>query len=141
VALYIPESRRRRRLIVAAAVALAVGLTVGILVGRATVPSVSDRIATVRTEARDISGGLRVLVLHIQAHTANDTADEAKTVLAKTRSGLQAEFGKAPWLSDAQKRALLTELESLSARPDPTSTAFGAAAESLARHIDATFGA
>ncbi|MDT4917638.1 MAG: hypothetical protein QOH89_2338 [Pseudonocardiales bacterium] len=141
MALYIPESRRRRRLIVVAAIAVVVGLAVGVLIGRATVPTVSDRIATVRTEARDISGGLRVLVLHIQAHTANDTAGEAKTVVAKVRSQLLAEFDKAPWLGDAQKRALLTELASLTDRTDPTSAAFGSAAESLARHIDVTFGA
>lgn len=141
MALYVPESRRRRRLILVAVAALAVGLAAGVFVGRATVPTVSDRIATVRTAVRDISGGLRVLVLHIRAHTANDTAAEAKTVLAETRTRLQAEFGAAPWLGAAQKRALTTELATLAARTDLTSPAFATAAESLADHIDAGFGA
>jgi hypothetical protein len=144
VALYIRASRRRLRTIVFAVVALVLGLLVGVLIGRASVPSVTDRVHSVQERARQTASGLRVLSLHAQSNaTSNETAGEggASLVLQRTRDELNREFADAPWLNTAARQQLLDELAALEARTDRTSAAFGSAAEALASHIEITFGA
>jgi hypothetical protein len=140
VALYIPAARRRRRLLVAAAAALIVGLAVGLVVGRSTVPTVHDRVSDVRTEARDISAGLRVLSLHISAKTSGDSVSEVDLVLRKTRARLTGELDKAAWIGPGQRVGLMNELTALAARTDRTSAGFGVAADRMAKDIDVMFG-
>ena len=62
---FYPQRGRSRRTIVAAAVgALLVGLVVGALAGRATAPSLSERVGEVRDEAAAI--GVRLAVLETE---------------------------------------------------------------------------
>lgn len=136
MALYVPEGRRRRRILVASSLALLLGLAVGAAVGRLSAPSIDDRVAEVRSDAQQTTAGLRVIALHDQAGTGSGGAD---LVLRRTRAELQTEFDKAPWLSRATRTALLTELDALEARTDSGSASFGSAAEALARAIDEAF--
>ena len=112
-------------------------------VGRASSPSLTDRVHTVQEDARETAAGLRVLSLHEQAGatsvgtTGNGGAD---LVLNRTRGELQSEFSDAPWLGDAARTQLLGELDALDAQTDRNSPAFGSAADALASHIEATFG-
>jgi hypothetical protein len=143
VALYIPASRRRRRTIVFAVGALVLGLLVGVLIGRASVPSVNDRVHSVQERARQTASGLRVLSLHAQSNTtSNQTAGDggASLVLQRTRDELNREFADAPWINTAARQQLLDELAALDAQSDRTDAAFGSAAEALASHIETTFG-
>jgi hypothetical protein len=142
MALYIPPARRRRRLIAAAALALVAGLTVGVLIGRASTPSVADRVRTVQSDARAAAAGLRVLALHDQAGAvakAQPGDGGADLVLARTRTALEDMFAQAPWLGSARRSRLRHDLDVLTATTDRTSSDFGAAAEALAAEIDATF--
>jgi hypothetical protein len=143
MALYIPTSRRRRQTIVFAVVALAVGLVVGLLAGRASVPSLTDRVHAVQEDARQTASGLRVLSLHEQAgavSTETGGAGGADLVLQRTRDELQGELSKAPWLAAAARQQLLDELSALDAQTDRNTPAFASAADALASHIDDTFG-
>ncbi len=136
MALYVPEGRRRRRLLVAAVSALVLGLVLGGLVGRLSAPSLTDRVRAVQDRAHTTSAGLRVISLHTQAGTG---AGGATLELKTTKDELEAEFRDAPWLSTATKTALLDQLAQLAARTDDSSASFGTAAEAMARAIDSAF--
>lgn len=142
MALYIPASRRRRQTVLVAVAALLLGLLVGGAIGRASAPSIDDRIRSVRSDARATAAALRVLALHDQSGAASNQANGggADLVLRRTRAELRTEFARAPWLRASQRSPLLAELDRLAAQPDHTSAAFGAAAETFAAHIEATFG-
>jgi hypothetical protein len=142
MALYVPPARRRRRLIAVALLALIVGLAAGVLIGRASTPSVADRVGAVQSDARATAAGLRVVALHDQAGAiANEQPGDggADLVLARTRTDLEKLFAAAPWLGDAQRTKLRHDLDLLTAITDRTGKAFGTAAEALAAEIDATF--
>lgn len=142
MAFYVPASARRRKLIAAAAAAAVIGIVVGILIGRLMVPSVDERIKSVKADARQTSAGLRVISLHDTA-TAVGAQGEGNggvdIVLQRTRDELKAEFKKAPWLTAAQRDVLIGKLDDLAAFKDKTGTEFGKAAENLAAAIDTLF--
>ena len=143
MALYVPAARRRRRVIIFTVAALVVGLVLGLLVGRVTAPTVDDRIASVRKDAQQTAAGLRVIAIHDESNTvSNQSANSgADLVLKETRSELEHDFGRAPWITLAQRETLLKALDELEAQPDRTSDAFGTAAEALAHQIEEAFGA
>jgi hypothetical protein len=142
VALYIAPARRRRRILVAAGVALVAGLLVGLVAGRVTAPTLDDRISSVQDDARQTAAGLRVIALHDEAGTGGDADDQgAELVLRRTRSELDELFDRAPWLGSDTRKTLFDEVDALAEDPDPTSAGFGEAAEALAGHIEQTFNA
>jgi hypothetical protein len=123
-------------------VALLVGLALGLVVGRSTAPGIGDRIASVRDDARRNAAAQRVIVLHDEAGIPASSAGDngAELVLTRTRTELDDEFERAPWLARSQHDDLVRELDALAAMTDRSSTAFSQAAEKLAEQIDATFG-
>jgi len=136
VALYIPEARRRRRVLLAALTGLVIGIAGGALGGRLSAPSVGDQVQSVRDDASSTTAGLRVISLHDQAGTGAGGTD---LVLSRTKSELEAEFADAPWLSRTTRNRLLAQLAALRARTDQGTPAYGDAAEALAAAIDAAF--
>jgi hypothetical protein len=142
MALYIPPARRRRRLIAAVAAALLVGLLGGAVIGRSTAPTVDDRVAAVRSDARAAAAGLRVIALHDAAGALSNQEPGdggADVTLRQTRAALQEAFDRAPWLGGAQRAKLLSDLDKLGAIADKTSKEFGTAADALATEIETTF--
>jgi len=61
MALYMPASARRRRLIVVAIVAVLAGLILGWTLGRATAPTVADQVSSARSQAQQLDARLRSL--------------------------------------------------------------------------------
>jgi len=144
VALYVPAGRRRRRALALAMAGLAIGLVFGVLIGRSSASSVEDRVRSVQADARQTAAGLRVIALHDQAGAiANEAPGNggADLVLRRTRTELQHEFARAPWLKQAERDDLLRALDALAAITDRTGAAFGQAADALAGKIETTFGA
>lgn len=139
MALYVPHSRRRRRTVSLAATVGILGLVVGGVLGRLTAPTVAERVATVRADARDTASGLRVISLHGEAGVEAVGAGGADLVLERTRTELAAEFAEAPWLSGAQKGLLLTRLSALKAMPNHDGAEFGESAADLAKVIEDVF--
>lgn len=138
MARYISTARRRRTTAGIAVAALIVGLVAGLGLARLTTDSVEDKVAAVRAQVRETTGGLRVLALHAQAGVGGTS--DVQPVLAKTRDGLNAELASAPWIGSAARQVLLGELAALAAM-SPTSATFGAALTRTADHIDQAFGA
>jgi len=142
VALYIAPARRRRRILVAAVVALIVGLGVGLVVGRVTAPTLDDRIGSVQNDARQTAARLRVIALHDEAGTGSSTDDQGTAlVIERTGRDLEDLFDRAPWLGSDVRRSLHDELDALAAQPDTTSGSFGEKADDLAAHIEQVFNA
>ena len=138
LSLYIPESTRRRRILVSSAIAAVLGLVIGVTAGRLSAPSVQDQVNSVRQNVRETTAGLRVIALHDEAGTG---AGGTSLLLQRTRSELESEFDDAPWLSATTRSALLEQLSALDDRSDEGSPAYGKAAEELAVAIDQAFGA
>lgn len=137
MARYISTAERRRKALLLAAVALVVGLAAGFGLAKATTTSVDDKVAAVRADVRETTGGLRVLALHAQAGVGGTS--DVQPVLAKTRDGLNAELNDAPWIGAATRQSLLGELKELSAM-SPASTSFAMTLTKVADHIDEVFG-
>jgi hypothetical protein len=133
MALYVPQSRRRRRLALTAAATAVVGLVVGAGLGRLSAPTVEDRVNSVRSDARDTASGLQVISLH--AEVAAVGAGGTDAVLNRTARELADEFDRAPWVDSGQRRIVLQALTDLTDREDKGSPAFGAAAGALATMI------
>jgi len=124
-------------------VALVVGLIIGVFAGRASSPSLTDRVHTVQEKARETAAGLRVLSLHGEAgatSTGTPGNGGADLVLSRTRDELQSAFSDAPWLDATARKQLLDALDALDAQSDRTSSAFASAADALASQIEAAFG-
>jgi hypothetical protein len=137
MALYVPQSRRRRRLALTAAGTAVLGLVIGAGLGRLSAPTVDDRVAGVRNDARDTASGLQVISLHAEATTVG--AGGTDLVLARTARELADEFDRAPWVDSGQRRIVLAALTDLTGRQDKGSPAFGEAAGRMATMITDVF--
>lgn len=137
MALYVPQARRRRRLVLSVAGATVLGLAIGAVAGRVSAPTVHDRVDQVQTSSRDIAAGLRVVALH----TAETTAGAGGTDLVLERTGrdLAREFERAPWISGEQRSLLLADLNRLRAQPDKATEEFGRAVDAFATTIENVF--
>jgi hypothetical protein len=137
MALYVPQSRRRRRMVLVAGATAVVGLVVGAAAGRLSAPTVEDRVQSVRNEARDTASGLQVISLHAEATTVG--AGGTDLVLQRTARELADEFDRAPWVDSGQRHIVLQALTDLTDRQDKGTPAFGEAAGALATMITDVF--
>ena len=78
-----------------------------------------------------------MIALHDQSGVGGSGG--TKLIIDRTRSELNDEFDRAPWLSQSTRSALLAQLEALADRTDPKTPAYGKAAEALATAIDKAF--
>ena len=144
MALYIPAGRCRRRTLYIGIGALVVGLALGALFGRASAPTISDKVHSVQNDARRTAASLRVIAVHDETGAISTQGNRdagIALVLSNTRKDLKNEFARAVWLAPEARSALLDDLDVLEAMPDHGSAAFGAAADNLAGNIETTFGA
>jgi hypothetical protein len=145
MALYTPQTQRRRRLMIFVGVAFVLGGLVGGLIGRVTAPTPEQRVAQVQEQARQLTAQLRVLSLHAESGAASLGADgDAGSALALRRADddLARVLELAPWVPAHQGEVLRARLHELSRAADTQSArpAFGADVDRVADDIDATFG-
>jgi hypothetical protein len=131
VAIYVPESRRRRTLIVVAVVCAVAGLVLGVVAGHASAPSLDDRVHDVQERARQAASQLRVVALHEDASTGTEGNDLA---LKRARDELADALDDATWISGADGKALLAAVDAL------RSSSTASAIEGVAKKVDAAFG-
>ena len=122
MALYISAGRRRRRVIVAAALALVAGLSVGLLIGRTSVTTPSEQARAVADRGRDLATRIDALTIEFE-QAVDGTGDSiAKGViepLVGIDRDLRSTLARAPWLVPATLRDLEVMIAEL--RTDATS--------------------
>jgi len=146
MALYIPAGRRRRRLIVAVAVAAVVGLLAGWAIGRAGAPSIDDRASSVRSGAQRVDARLLALPIEYEKVLAGDPqyangggpADSLTGIVADT----QRLASDAVWLSDGQRAAVVAAVDRArtTAIDRADASAFAAAVDQATSSVETTFG-
>jgi hypothetical protein len=146
VALYIPAGRRRRRIVIAAVVAAVVGLALGWTLGRATAPTVSDRVSSVRSDAQALDGRMQALPGEYEKILAGDrqfaSGGGPADTLVVIRTDAARVAGAAEWLTATQRGAL----DDAIARALQVATAkgsaddFATAIDDAVAAVDETFG-
>jgi hypothetical protein len=145
MAIYVPPSRRRRQLILVGIVALLVGAAVGTFVGRATAPSVIDKVRSSQERANQLAAALRVIAIHQEAGTPSLQASAdagADLALRRTESELKDAVSGAPWISRSTESNLLTMVAELrsGAAGKASTPEFARRVESAATAIESAFG-
>jgi hypothetical protein len=145
VAIYVPQARRRRKVVVVGVTGLVVGLVLGAVAGRSSAPTVEDRVRSVRAEARAVASQLRVVSLHEEAGTASLAASAdagADLALRRTETDLRRLLRRAPWVGTKTATDLLGATTALrAAAPGQARTpAFGQQVDGLADRIASIFG-
>jgi hypothetical protein len=112
MALYVPLARRRRRAAIVVVAAALVAFALGLLVGRQQVPSIDDRVGSVRTRATDIAAGIeRLDIEYEQVLQGTDTAQAGVIEpLDDLRVELIGTLDDAPWIATATRSSLLDSL-------------------------------
>lgn len=131
MAIYVPASRRRRTTIAIAIACAVAGLVAGVVVGRATSPTLADRVRDVQEQARQVTSQLRVAALHEDAST---DAESNKLALQRARNELVDALADAPWIDARAGKALIADLDALDTRSSAS------AIEQVAKEIDTAFG-
>jgi len=146
VALYVPAGRRRRNLVLGLAGALIVGLVIGVVVGRATAPTVDDRVSSVQDDARAVTGTLAATPIEYAKQLAGSSefrrgggVDQA---LLSARTDLQAALRDATWLGPSQRTVATDALDAVVAaeRARVSETRYQEVVDTAAATISRTFG-
>jgi hypothetical protein len=112
MALYVPAGRRRRRVIIVGVVALVAGILLGLLVSRLATPSVDEQVRIKQRDVEQLVARLDGLSLEYEQSGASGAsgADAREGTLEAARgiaSDTEALMADLPWLSDAQRQAVV----------------------------------
>lgn len=109
MALYISAGRRFRRTLVIVVAAAAVAFAIGWLIGHQQVPSIAERVSEVQQDGESQATGLeRLGIEYEQVLTGTDDLDSSVLQpLDDLRAELQSTMDRAPWLTSAERAALL----------------------------------
>lgn len=114
MAVYAGQAKRKRATWLIAAATLVVGLVLGILVGRATAPTIEDKIADGRAGGRDLVTALQVLPLEYeQAQSGSEGTALIGDTVQRSVARLNDALDGAPWLGPAQRRIATQAVQSV----------------------------
>lgn len=145
MAIYVPDSTRRRRLIGIAGACLVVGLIAGGAIGRATSPGADDAVAEVQERGRETVTALQRLPIEYEQAVAGEGGEDAGTMtsaLDRARATLDEAFAVLEVFGPASRAAADDALDALQESIDdgvPPSE-FDAAIEAAIAVVRATFG-
>lgn len=115
MALYMPASARRRRLIVVAVVAVIVGVVIGWGLGRATAPTLSDEVGSVRSDALLLDSRLQSLPFEYDKALGSNGDLEAAGGPVSALDGVvhdtEALTRRAVWLGATQRAATVAAVQ------------------------------
>ena len=106
MARYIPLARRRRNAVIAAIVALFVGIAVGWLIGKQSAPSVSAAVKDAQQQAADVAVQLeRLPIEYDQALSGRGDSVEEGVIapLDEIQAATTNAFDDAPWITPAAR--------------------------------------
>jgi hypothetical protein len=122
MALYVSAGTRRRRLLVAAAGALVVGVLLGAVAGRALAPTPADNAGEAKRAVAQASGLLDAVPFHYgKMMEGSETSSYAASLddgLRRAGEQLEVALAAAPWLDPAVAADLREELVALRAVAD-----------------------
>lgn len=145
MAIYVPPSTRRRRLVLLVAVGLVVGLALGFALGRSTAEGIDDAVDATQAQAEDAAVALQRIPIEYEQATAGEGGESTETItraIASARDALHAAFDDATWFGPQPRDELDAELADLDqAVADGVSPAdFAAAVDDAVQAIEAIFG-
>jgi hypothetical protein len=100
MALYVPQSARRRRLVLTIAIGLVVGVLLGFLIGRATSENLDDAVASVESQAEDSATALERIPIEYEQAVAGEGGESTATIAGavdRARGQLDQAYEAAIW--------------------------------------------
>jgi hypothetical protein len=114
MAVYAGQAKRKRAGYLIAAATLVVGLVLGIVIGRATAPTIDDKIADGRAGGRDLVTALQVLPLeYSQALSGSEGTALIGDTVQRSVARLNSALDGAPWLGPAQRTTATAAVKSV----------------------------
>ena len=145
MAIYVPDSTRRRRLVLIAAACLLVGLVVGFVLGRATAAGVDDSVAAVRDHAEDAVTALQRLPIEYEQALASEGGEDTATItgaLERAHAELDQAYAEidlfGPAVRQSTDAAFATLVEDVSKAVSQKD--FEKAIDDAIAHVRAVFG-
>lgn len=146
MALYMPASRRRRRLVLALLAAAVVGAVIGGFAGRGLAPSLRDRVDDVQEKAREASAELRAMPVNYEKERVASgefrRGGGVADALERAHADLRAALDAAVWLGPsarADAEAAFARVETAHRRAVAPAR-FEAVVRRSAADVDAVFG-
>jgi hypothetical protein len=143
MAVYAGQAKRKRATYLIAAATLVVGLVLGIVIGRATAPTIEDKIADGRAGGRDLVTALQVLPLEYQqAQSGSEGTALIGDTVQRSLARLDAALDGAPWLGAAQRRIATQAVQSVrsAATQNVPAAQFKSTVDQAASQISEIFG-
>jgi hypothetical protein len=145
VAIYVPPSTRRRRLVLLVVLGLAVGLAAGFGIGRATSSGVDDAVSAVQGKAADAATALQRLPIEYEQAVEGAGGESTGTVteaIDRARSELDEAWGDASWFGPAAREPVDSAVDALDhfVAGHATSGEFSAAVDAAVAAIERAFG-
>lgn len=115
MAIYVPDSTRRRRAVLLAVGCLVAGLVVGGLVGRATAPGIDDEVRGVQAQAADAATALQRLPIEYEQLLSGDGESPATVneAIDRAQAQLGEAYADAIWFGDSAKSVTDAALDAL----------------------------
>lgn len=144
MAVYVPDSTRRRNTALLVAVGLVAGVVLGLLVGRATAPD-DTSVADVREQAFDAVAALQRLPIEYGQAVAGEGGESADTIagaIDQARGQLEGAWEDASWFGPAVREPVDDALEDLDAgvASGATEDEFEALVASAVDAVEGAFG-
>lgn len=143
MAIYVPDSTRRRRALSLAAACLVVGLVGGGVAGRATAPGIDDQVREVRDQAAAAATALHRLPIEYEQLLVGEgeSSETMSDAIDNARALLRAAYDDAVWFgadAAAPTDAVLDALSDVVA-DEGSAEEFAAAVDEAVRAIEQRF--
>ena len=100
MAIYVPDSTRRNRLVAFVAIALVVGLALGFVLGRGTAEGIDDAVDAVNDQAEGAAVALQRIPIEYEQASAGSGGESTDTItqaIESAREELFEAFADADW--------------------------------------------
>jgi hypothetical protein len=145
MAIYVPPSTRRRRLVLLVAAGLVLGLAVGFALGRGTASGIDDALDAVRDQATDAAVGLQRMPIEYEQAVAGEGGESTRTIteaIQRARADLDHAWDDAEWLGPEARKPVDAALDELDAEvaAEVPAPEFEAAVDRAVDAVEAAFG-